>query len=200
MRARVKVRGPLPVAPFILVSNHLSFFDVIIYARLLGCVFVSMAEVGAWPLVGTLARGLNTVFIDRARRRDVARVNSLIAGVVARGNGLTIFPESTTSYGDVVLPFHAALLQPALAMAKPVHCAAISYQTPRGEDSAAYAICWVDDTPFAVQAFRLLRLKRFEVNVRFGDEPIAAPDRKQLAKQLHSAVVTLKDQRATIAL
>ncbi|MCC6155000.1 MAG: 1-acyl-sn-glycerol-3-phosphate acyltransferase [Candidatus Hydrogenedentes bacterium] len=190
--AQVNVFGPLPREPFFLVSNHLSFFDVIVYARLLGCVFVSMAEVGAWPLVGTLARGLNTVFIDRARRRDVARVNAQISGVVSRGNGVLIFPESTTSYGDTVLPFYGALLQPAVAMQMPVHYAAISYATPTGEDSAEHAICWVDDTPFAVQAFRILRLRRFEVFVTFGDEPVVAENRKVLADALHTAVAELR--------
>lgn len=192
VRARVNVRGPLPAAPFILVSNHLSFFDVIVFARLVGCVFVSMAEVSHWPLVGTLARALNTVFIDRARRRDVARVNSLIAGVVKRGNGVIIFPESTTSYGDTVLPFYGALLQPAVVLQRPVHYAAISYETLTGEDSAEHAICWVDDTPFAVQAFRILRLRRFEVFVTFGEEPVVARDRKVLAEALRTAVAALR--------
>ena len=200
VNARVNVQGPIPTGPFILVSNHLSFFDVIVYARLLGCVFVSMAEVGQWPLVGTLARGLNTVFINRARRRDVARVNGLIAVDLSRGDGVLIFPESTTSYGDTVLPFYSALLQPAVERQQPVHYAAISYVTRPGEDSVEHAICWVDDTPFAVQAFRLLRLTRFDVCVRFGDAPIAALDRKHLATSLHTAVVALQHgDEATIS-
>lgn len=188
VRARVTVRGAAPAAPFVLVSNHLSYFDPIVYARVLGCVFVSMAEVGAWPLVGVLARSVNTLFIDRKRRRDAARVNGELRAVMDNGHGVLVFPESTTSYGDTVLPFHGALLQPAVERGMPVHFAAIAYATPPAGPSAEHAICWVDDTPFAVHALRLLRLRRFVVTVTFGAAPVVDPDRKRLAAVLQTQV------------
>ena len=191
MSARIAVRGPLPKPPFFLVSNHLGYFDVIVYARLLGCVFVSMAEVGTWPLIGTLARGLNTLFIDRKRRRDAARVNDEIRQTIEKGHGLLLFPESTTTYGDKLLPFHGALLQPAIDLGRPVHYAAISYATAPGQASAGHAICWVDDTPFATHALRLLRLRRFDVTVTFGASPLIENDRKLLATALHTAVESI---------
>ncbi|NUM52301.1 MAG: 1-acyl-sn-glycerol-3-phosphate acyltransferase [Candidatus Hydrogenedentes bacterium] len=188
VRARVTVRGAAPRPPFILVSNHLGYFDVIVYARLLGAVFVSMAEVKAWPLIGMLARGLNTLFIDRKKRRDAARVNGEIRKIVQEGYGLVLFPESTTTYGDTLLPFRGPLLQPAIELKMPVHYAAISYRTPHNDSGFEHSICWVDDTPFATHAFRLLRLRAFDVTVIFGESPIAAGDRKQLAVSLHAAV------------
>lgn len=189
LRVTITVRGPIPDPPYVLVSNHLGYFDTIVYARLLGCVFVSMAEVDAWPLIGTLARGLNTLFVDRAQRRDTARVNHEIREVLEKGHGLLLFPESTTTYGDQVLKFHGPLLQPAIDLHRPVHYAAISYTASNRDD--ANAICWVDDTPFGTHALRLLRLARFDAKVRFGDSPVAENDRKQMAASLHTAVETL---------
>lgn len=191
VRARVTVRGKAPGAPFVLVSNHLSYFDVIVFSRLLGAVFVSMMEVNTWPIIGLLARGLNNLFIDRKKRRDASRVNSEIADVVQKGHGLVLFPESTTTYGDKLLPFHGALLQPAVDLKMPVHYAAISYATAPGDIGAEYSICWVDDTPFATHAFRLLRLRQFDVTVEFGNSPVIVHNRKQLAARLHSAVDAL---------
>ena len=99
-----------------------------------------------------------------------------------------IFPESTTTYGDTLLPFRAALLQPAVDLRLPVHYAAIAYTTPADGPRAEDVICWVDDTPFAVHAFRLLRLRAFDVVVVIGDLPIVGTDRRQLASSLHAAV------------
>lgn len=188
MSARITVHGPLPTAPCMLVSNHLGYFDPIVYARILGCVFVSMAEVNTWPLIGTLARAVNTLFIDRKRRRDTARVNRDILRVLETGDGILLFPESTTTYGDRVLPFHAPLLQPAVDLCRPVYYAAIAYAVAAGENTAERAICWVDDTPFVTHALRLLRLRAFKATVVFGEEPLSGTDRKALATALHDAV------------
>ena len=185
---RVTVCGPLPTAPRFVVSNHLSYLDVIVYIRLLGCVFVSMAEVDGWPLIGTLARGVNTVFINRKRRRDVVRVNAEIMRAIRRGNGIMAFPESTTTFGDTLLPFRSALLQPAVELKIPIHYAAIAYATPRDGPRAEDSVCWVDDTPFAVHALRLLRLRWVDATVTFGGAPITGTDRRQLGSSLHDAV------------
>jgi hypothetical protein len=80
------------------------------------------------------------------------------------------------------------LLQPAIDLRRPVHYAAISYAAAPGQASGGHAICWVDDTPFATHALRLLRLRRFDVTVTFGASPLIENDRKLLATALHSAI------------
>lgn len=186
--ARVRVAGRVPRPPFMLVSNHISYFDVMAYAGVLGCVFVSMVEIGAWPVVGILSRGLNTIFIDRKRRRDTVRVNQRMARVFRQGGGILFFPESTTTAGTQVLPFKPALLQTASETRAPVHYATIRYTTALEEAPPAHAICWVDDTPFHAHALRLLRLSAFDVEVCFGDDALVDEDRKRLAARLHEAV------------
>ncbi|HRK35448.1 MAG TPA: lysophospholipid acyltransferase family protein, partial [Candidatus Hydrogenedentes bacterium] len=195
--ARITVTGTPPSSPYLLVSNHLSYFDTFVYARLLGCVFVSMVEVDRWPLFGRLARGMNTVFIDRNMRRDAMRVNEIIGTRLRRGEGILVFPESTTTYGDRVLPFKPALLEPAIVAELPVHHATISYSAPAGEATPEEAICWVDDTPFLKHAMKLLALRRFYVSVTFGEAGIVAADRKALAAALQDAIEkNLNEQRA----
>ncbi len=157
-----------------------------------------MVEVNRWPLVGTLARGMNTLFVNRSSRRDALRANHAITVCLEKGHGLLVFPESTTSYGDQVLPLKTALLEPAVLLHMPVHVAAISYTTPPGEPTPEDVICWVDDTPFATHALRLLALRRFDVRVAFGAHPVHASDRKLLAGAAHRAIETLlfTDKRA----
>src|SRR5688500_585758 len=71
---KITVEGVPPKAPFFLVSNHLSYVDIIAFASQLDCVFVSKSEVRDWPVIGFLCRSMDIIFIDRERRADIPRV------------------------------------------------------------------------------------------------------------------------------
>ena len=77
-------------------------------------VFVSKAEVRRWPLFGWLAALGGTIFIERERRTHVGAVNREIQAALGEGALVVVFPESTSSNGETVLPFRASLLEPAL--------------------------------------------------------------------------------------
>src|SRR5262245_51278062 len=51
---RVAVRGTPPQAPFFLVSNHLSYMDIVAFASQLDCVFIAKSEIANWPVLGLL--------------------------------------------------------------------------------------------------------------------------------------------------
>ena len=71
---RVSVSGPPPPPPFVLVSNHLSYLDILVLGTRPPCVFVAKAEIDDWPIFGALCRAVNTVFVDRKAKRDLPRV------------------------------------------------------------------------------------------------------------------------------
>jgi 1-acyl-sn-glycerol-3-phosphate acyltransferase len=54
------VTGPVPRTG-LLVSNHLSYLDIILISAITPSVFVSKAEVRNWPLFGWLASRAGTV-------------------------------------------------------------------------------------------------------------------------------------------
>lgn len=184
----VRTEGTPPKSPFVLVSNHLSYVDVVVYIALVSGVFISMAEVRSWPILGFMARHMNTMFINRQDRRDTIRVNHAIEQAVDAGYGVTLFPEGTTSTGEDVLPFGAALLEPMARRQIPVHYATIRYEATHDEPSPARTVCWIDDTPFAAHVMRVLRLRRTNVRVQFCDEPLVSKDRKELAIGLQNAI------------
>jgi 1-acyl-sn-glycerol-3-phosphate acyltransferase len=132
----IRVHGTPPKAPFFLVSNHISYTDILLLCATSPAWFVSNAEVAKWPGIGALTRSTNTLFIDRETRRDVHRVNRLIANLVRQDSGVVFYPEGTTSDGTAVLPFKPSLLQPAIELGMPIHCAAIAYTAPPCSDSA----------------------------------------------------------------
>ncbi len=185
---RITTQGASPVNPFFLVSNHLSYLDIVLLFTRLPGVFVSRADLKGWPLIGPLARSLNTLFIDRAKKMDVFRVNGQIKEIMASGYGIIIFPEGTTTGGDRVLTFKPSLLELAVKQNCPVSYASISYKTLPGEISADRSVCWWNRMPFSSHIFNLLKMPEFQATLIFGEKPIYGTDRKTLAKELWDAV------------
>lgn len=186
---RVEVRGVPPVPPYLLVSNHLSFVDIVLLACFTETVFIAKAEIGGWPFFGRACRTVGTLFVDRERRRDVVRVGALMTEALERGRGLVLFPEGTTSRGVTVEAFKPALLAPVAEADLPVHYAALSYRTEPGGPTPEEVICWWGDMPFLPQVWKLLKLRHFSACVTFGEETFRHRDRKELARSLHGAVL-----------
>jgi 1-acyl-sn-glycerol-3-phosphate acyltransferase len=184
----ITVKGPPPQPPFYLVSNHLSYVDVIVLAAHLDCVFVAKSDIASWPFFGLFSRSFNTIFIDRENRSDILRVNALIEKVMSDGWGVVVFPEGTSTKGESVIPFKPNLLEPAAKAGWPVSYASLSYRTPPDETPAHQAICWWGEMSFAPHLFGLLHLRRFEATLTFGAEKFQNTDRKLLAGSLHDAV------------
>ncbi|MCW5623393.1 MAG: 1-acyl-sn-glycerol-3-phosphate acyltransferase [Burkholderiales bacterium] len=126
--------------PALLLANHVSWLDVFVVRSAVECRFVAKSDIRQWPIVGWLVSKQGTVFVERARRRDTARVNASLESALLSGEKMVVFPEGTTTDGSVVKPFHASLLQPVVAVngwAMPV---ALRYRYPDGRrnDQAAY--------------------------------------------------------------
>ena len=184
----IRVEGRPPRAPFVLVANHLGYIDIVTLMAHAPGVFVSRGDVAGWPVLGTLAKAADTIFIDRALRRDVVRVNALIDAVLQRGLGLMMFPEGTSSSGEQVLPFRSSLLEPAVALGRPVSHATLAYRTGPGHGPAREAVAWWGDMTFPDHFWALLQLPRIDATVRFGDAPLSGDDRHELSRALWTAV------------
>ena len=186
---RLTIEGEPPRAPFFLVSNHLSYLDVVVLAACLDAFFIAKLEIRSWPLFGLLARTVGTIFVDRELRRDVVRVNRLIAQVLAQGYGVILFPEGTSTQGYEVAEFRSSLLDYPARAGMPVHAAALSYRTPPDEVPAHLAMAWWGDAPFAPHARQLLGVRSFEAVLRFSPRTVASADRKELADVARAAVI-----------
>jgi 1-acyl-sn-glycerol-3-phosphate acyltransferase len=185
---RANVRGVPPRGAFLLVSNHLSYMDVVALASRLSCVFVAKSEVARWPVIGLMCRSMNTIFVNRQNRRSIPVVLNSVERSLAEGSGVVLFAEGTSTSGANVAPFRSSLLELAARKQTPVHFASLSYRTPPGEVPARESVCWWGDRTFPGHLYGLFMLPSFEVSMTFGEQPIRRDDRKVLARELWSAV------------
>ena len=185
---RVEVRGAPPSPPCFLVTNHLSYLDVVTLGMTAGWAFVAKSEVARWPVIGFLARSLGVIFVDRDRRADLPRVIRQMGHLGAARQGLAFFPEGTSTDGSRVLPFRASLFAAPIEAGLPVACGSLSYRTPGDEPPARLAVCWWGDMTFADHFYALLQVPRFDATVVYAPETLAGTDRKQLAEAAHTTV------------
>lgn len=185
---KISVKGTPPKAPFFLVSNHLSYIDVIPLWRYLDATFVAKSEVKSWPFFGFGTRMLGVLFINRELKRDVRRMNKKISDAICEDQGVILFPEGTSTKGEQVERFNSSLLQYPADNEMPVDYATISYTSYDKTRPAHKNICWWGDMPFFSHFWELLKMPGFESNLRFGEQHITESNRKELADKLHQAV------------
>ena len=109
------VGAPVTGEGVLLVANHTSWADIVIFSAVAPISFVAKAEVAKWPFFGTLARLQRTVFVERQRRSATGDVRDTIRERLLAGDALVLFPEGTSHDGNTVLPFKSALLGAAEA-------------------------------------------------------------------------------------
>jgi 1-acyl-sn-glycerol-3-phosphate acyltransferase len=108
---RVTVIGqPATGRPTLLVSNHVSWTDIVAIGSVADVTFVAKHEVGEWFFVGMMARLQKTIFVDRTRRSDAGRTASEMGARIAGGDAVLLFAEGQSDIGTHVLPFRSALV------------------------------------------------------------------------------------------
>jgi 1-acyl-sn-glycerol-3-phosphate acyltransferase len=188
VRLKINVQGKPPDVPFFLVSNHLSYVDIVSLMAILDCVFVAKSDVANWFVIGRLARMVGTIFIDRENNRSILTVLNDIDNALRNKTGVVIFPEGTSTKGETILPFKPSLLESVARENFDVHYASLTYKVPDDCTPASLSICWWGDMTFTDHAWRLCQLRESEIVITFGTKTICCENRKNLAKKLWSAV------------
>lgn len=184
---------PVAKGPALIVANHISWLDILVIHAARHCRFVSKSDIRSWPLVGMLATGAGTLYIERSRRRDALRMVKDMADAMSANDVVAVFPEGTTSDGRELLPFHANLIQAAIEAGAPVQPMSLKFiDAQTGETS--FAPCYIDDDTLIGSVWRTLKAGRIEAVVHFG-EPQAAQgrDRRVWAQDLRQDILRLRD-------
>ena len=186
---RVTARGTIP-ASGLLVSNHLSYLDVVVLSSLRPCVFVAKRDVASWPLFGWLARAAGAIFVDRERRLLSDKAVDLIREAIGGGTAVVLFPEGTSSDGSTVLPFKSALLESVVQLRCPVGSASIDYALDHG--SVADEVCYWRDMTLVPHLLNLFFKRVIHANYSISPAKVRAGNRKEIARELHDEIESMR--------
>ena len=186
---RLQHRGSIAGGPVLLVANHISWLDILVINAVQPARFVSKSDVRHWPLLGWLVACGGTLFIERERKRDALRVLHQVAEALRAGEIIAVFPEGTTSDGHGVLPFHANLLQAAIAAQAPVQTLALRYSD--ATQRVCQAAVYVGDTPLVASIWATAMAQGLQAQVQIAPPWGTAQDddRRALAEHLRLQIL-----------
>jgi lyso-ornithine lipid O-acyltransferase len=108
MGLKVTVRGaPAAQRPLLLVSNHISYLDILAYGSTLPVVFTPKSEIANWPIIGTMCRLLGCVFIERKAVKTAKNMDG-ISKALAGSYPVLLFAEGTTGDAKRILPIRSS--------------------------------------------------------------------------------------------
>jgi 1-acyl-sn-glycerol-3-phosphate acyltransferase len=197
MGIEINVVGKFPERGAV-ISNHLSYMDIVVFAALHPCVFVSKEEIRRWPVVGWMTTMSGTVYVARGHGGSAMRARKEMQAAVDAGLPVVFFPEGTTTNGSQMLKFHSGLLGQVIESGASVAAAYLRYSlsVENGPDaSVAKDVSYWGDRNMLAHIFKFLGLRGVGAEVRFAEEPIAFSSdrlhRKMAAVEARSAVAAL---------
>lgn len=172
------------------VANHVSWLDIIAINAVQPARFVAKSEIRSWPVIGGLVTAAGTLYIERQRARDAVRVVHDMAQALRDGDVVAVFPEGTTGPGDSVLPFHANLLQAAIAVDAPVQPMTLRYADPAHRHSPAAA--YIGDTTLMQSLWMIARCRGLTVHLTVQPpQGSSHADRRALAAHVREQIAAV---------
>lgn len=127
------IKGAFPeTGQCLVVSNHVSWIDIVVLSAVAPLSFVAKREVASWPLFGWLAKLQRTVFVDRERRHSTGHSRGELETRLAAGDRVVLFPEGTSHDGASVLPFKSSFFAAATAPEIAIVPVTLAYTQQRG--------------------------------------------------------------------
>ncbi len=191
--------GPVPMHGAV-ITNHLTYIDILVHSAMRPCVFVSKIELRSTPVLGWVSMMAGTVYVARGAGGSAAKAAQGMAEGFADGLPVVFFPEGTTGVGDVpVMPMRSGLLSQAIAAEQPVHAGFIHYDL--NADDVAHGkstredVHWGDQT-LLDHMWNFVGLHGIHATVTFAEKPIAfsaeaIANRKIAAEEAREAVAAL---------
>lgn len=158
LNIEIQVNGEIPhenEGAVLLVSNHVSWVDIPLIGGVTPICFLSKAEVAKWPLIGTLASKVGTLFIQRGSG-DADRVTHTMANALGNQRSVLFFPEGTTTDGSSVRRLHPRLFKVCHHLPVTVYPVVIRYWSDEDHNPLPF----IDDDEFTQHLWRMMGHKK----------------------------------------
>jgi len=168
----------------LIISNHMSYFDIMIYSSIRPAVFISSVDMRKVPFLGFLAKIGGTFFVERRSPKLIKMEIEHISDLINEGFNVVLFPEGTSTNGQKILPFRSSLLASASSQPVEIVPACLKYELIDGQPFSSEncdMVCWYGDMSFAPHLWNFLKLKQISAKASFF-EPLSSVNssRKEL--------------------
>jgi 1-acyl-sn-glycerol-3-phosphate acyltransferase len=118
-----------------------------------------------------------------------------VAAALAEGDTVAVFPEGTTGDGRALLPFHANLLQAAIAGAHPVQPVVLRFHQPG--QSFSPDVAWLGETTLLQNLWSVLCAEALTVQLTvLPAQGSRHADRRALAAHVQEAIAAVLEDAA----
>jgi 1-acyl-sn-glycerol-3-phosphate acyltransferase len=171
LRVDLRVSGEVASdETMLLVGNHVSYMDMPVLMAISPVVFIAKIELSRWPVIGSAARSVGTVFVDRESKSSRQVAGEGIAHCLeVRRQNVVLFPSGTTTLDETKRWRRGGfeIAQRQGIRVQPFH---LSYRPLR---QAAF----VDKDAFIPHLWKLLGEEKIEVVVEFkSPQVVENPD------------------------
>ena len=216
---KIRVHGKLVKnRPLLVVSNHISVFEIAMFPVAFGGSLIAKKEVASWPIVGWVAKKFGVVFVDRNPSTAKSALDSVGKTLARVKYPLFVFPEGTTTNGAYVKPFKSTLFSLMEGTGVTVQPVVVNYRYRNGdvispEDMANHFAYFsnakMDMGPLAErersafgQLYHVMVLGGMMIEITvLPPPPLAGMNRKEIAEKVGTMVsekyMELKDKHAT---
>jgi len=187
--------------PVLLLSNHVSWLDIIVLGAVAPVVFVAKSEVANWPVFGWLAKLQRTIFVERERRHKTGDAARAMGDRLLGGDVVVLFPEGTSSDGIRILPFRSALIGAVhhtigdqthhdRVTVQPVSIAYVGYGGVPVGRALRDKVAWYGETELMPHLKGIFSSGAVDVTVSWGEAASygMTANRKQIARDAEAAV------------
>lgn len=178
----------------LVVSNHVSYTDIIVLSSCHPLVFITSLEMASNPILGDITKLGGSLFTNRKKYTTLPQEINNFAAALSQGFNVVLFPEGTSTNGASVYDFKKSLFQTALIAQKNILPFCVRYRKLDGKPILSQPqrdiVCWYATTTFLPHIWRIAG-HRIEAEVTVLD-PIpfaAARNRQELSDLTHSRIL-----------
>ena len=183
LNLKIKVHGDPSNVKGLIVSNHLSYLDILTTGSVFPLRFTPKSEISNWPFLGWFIRCSKPIWIDRNSRQSAKKVLIEFIETLKNKINLIIFPEGTSTDGkDGLLPFKSTTFEAAAKGNLTVYPILIHYE----EDDDEHVISWYGDITLFDHAWKVLGMKQINAEVNILDPLSPSLNRKIFAQNTHN--------------
>lgn len=188
----IKVQYKLSQIPTgaLLVSNHISYTDVLIIASKIPTLFVTSLELKRTPFLGQITWLGECLYVNRLSHKDLSHEIHDLKKTLQNDHNVLVFPEATTSDGLTIKPYKSSLLKVTDHLSAPIfnYCTKYTHtnQTPLDANNKT-SLSWTNKQSFLGHAIKLMSYRSIQADFLEVNHFMSSDfkDRKELAQNLY---------------